>query len=79
MDDFVLREKRWESEQLQAVIKWLDASVNDQEIQLEWLKDQCWPGTTHWIIQNPKFRSWMQRGRGDNVMWLFGKPGSGKD
>ncbi|KAI1399172.1 hypothetical protein F4819DRAFT_429846 [Hypoxylon fuscum] len=78
MDESVVREKRWESEQLQAVLNWLNAVENEQDIKHEWLKEQCFPGTAQWIVQNSKFRSWMQRGRGNSVMWLFGKPGSGK-
>lgn len=79
MDESVVREKRWESEQLQAVLNWLNAVENEQDIKHEWLKEQCFPGTAQWIVQNSKFRSWMQRGRGNSVMWLFGKPGSGKE
>jgi hypothetical protein len=59
LEDAVAKEKRWESEQLQGVMNWFDAMKNDQELKLEWLKDCCCPGTLYWIVQNPKFRSWM--------------------
>lgn len=77
LDDSVVREKRWESEQAQALMRWLDTGDNDQELKFEWLKDRCCEGTGRWILQNAKFRSWLQKGRGDPILWLYGKPGSG--
>ncbi|KAF5982359.1 NACHT domain-containing protein [Fusarium bulbicola] len=72
------REQRWEAEQSQALMKWLEAGDNDQDLKLEWLKERCCPGTGSWIVQNDKFRSWLQKARGSPIMWLYGKPGSGK-
>ena len=78
-DDAITREKRWESEQLQAVKNWLGAADTEQVDKLEWFRDQCFPGTVSWITKNAQFRSWMQRGRGNPVLWLHGKPGSGQE
>ncbi len=59
LEDATIWEKRWETQQLEAVVKWLDATNNDQQVKLEWLQEQCCSGTMHWIAQNTKFRSWM--------------------
>ncbi|KAF2963927.1 hypothetical protein GQX73_g9643 [Xylaria multiplex] len=72
------RESQRHTEQLQAVLDWLTANENqDQEMKLEWLSNRCHEGTSSWITNNPKFRAWLQRGRGNPVLWLHGKPGSG--
>jgi hypothetical protein len=77
LDDSINQEQRWESEQVQALMKWLESDDNDQELKFEWLKERCCPGTGRWIIGNAKFRSWLQSGAGNPVMWLYGKPGAG--
>ncbi|KAI0537717.1 hypothetical protein GGR58DRAFT_470502 [Xylaria digitata] len=73
------REHQRHTEQLQAVLDWLTANGDqDQETKLEWLSTRCHEGTSSWITNNSKFRAWLQRGRGNSVLWLQGKPGSGK-
>ncbi|RYP58606.1 hypothetical protein DL770_010393 [Monosporascus sp. CRB-9-2] len=49
LEDSTVREQRWESEQSQALMKWLETGDNDQELKLEWLKGLCCPGTGRWI------------------------------
>lgn len=79
LEDAINREKRWESEQLEAVLRWLEIgeSKSNQEIKLEWLRSHCCEGTAQWVTKSSKVRSWLQFGRGDPVLWLHGKPGSG--
>ncbi|KAH8680543.1 hypothetical protein BX600DRAFT_636 [Xylariales sp. PMI_506] len=72
------REHRWQTEQLNVVLNWLGSGDQVQEERLEWLKARCYDGTSQWIIRTSKFRSWLQHGRGDPVLWMTGKPGSGK-
>lgn len=71
------RERQRHAEQLQAVLDWLETTNGDQEMKLEWLRSRCYEGTSSWITNNHKFRTWLQRGRGNSVLWLHGKPGSG--
>ncbi|KAM0499405.1 hypothetical protein ACHAP8_005558 [Fusarium lateritium] len=71
------RETQWRTQQLCIVLNWLEASDTDQETKLEILRDRCHEGTLGWVTNSPKLRSWL-RGRGKKVMWLHGKPGSGK-
>ncbi|KAI0521714.1 hypothetical protein F5B22DRAFT_662043 [Xylaria bambusicola] len=71
------RERQRHAEQRQAVLDWL--TPNDiEEAKLDVLNGRCYEGTSSWITQNHKFRTWLQRGRGNSVLWLHGKPGSGK-
>ncbi|KAH6869113.1 hypothetical protein B0T10DRAFT_313885, partial [Thelonectria olida] len=72
------RETRWRTQQLDVVLSWLEASDTDQEMKLEWLRSRCYEGTLQWVTKSPKLRGWLQRGRGKQVLWLYGKPGSGK-
>jgi len=71
-------ERRWESEQTQAVLKWLEIGEANQELLLEWFMGHACEGTGHWITRNHQFRTWMGRGRGHPVLWMHGKPGSGE-
>lgn len=57
---------------------WLNARDAEQEDELDRLLAGCHPGTGEWITGNAKLRSWMQRRRNEQVLWLNGKPGSGK-
>ncbi|KAF5724312.1 NACHT domain-containing protein [Fusarium mundagurra] len=73
-------EERWDSEQYNRVTRWLEAgdSKLDQEPKLERLRDHCREGTSQWLTKSGPVRSWLQFGRGHPILWLYGKPGSGK-
>ncbi|KAK1463568.1 NACHT domain-containing protein [Colletotrichum cuscutae] len=71
------REKREEIHHREAVKKWLQVSDRNEE-KLEWLRDRCLDGTSQWVTGSSPVRSWLQKGRGNPVLWLHGKPGSGK-
>jgi hypothetical protein len=77
LEDSLAKEKRWAAEQLDTVRKWLQPRDAEQELKLEWIRSHRHEGTSQWMLQNKKFRNWLQRGRGNPVMWLYGKPGSG--
>lgn len=76
--DSTNREEQWRTQQLNAVLGWLEASDADQEEKLERLKGRCYKGTLQWATKSPKVRSLLQRGRGKQVFWVYGKPESGK-
>lgn len=71
-------EARRMSEQRQAVLNWLGIEVQTQKEKLDWLNARSHEGTSTWIVKHPKFRSWLQRGRGGPFLWIHGKPGSGQ-
>ncbi|KAK1459054.1 NACHT domain-containing protein [Colletotrichum melonis] len=71
------REKKEEIHQREAVNKWLQVSDRNGE-KLERLHSRCLDGTSQWVTSSPQVRSWLQKGRGKPVLWLHGKPGSGK-
>ncbi|KAF9771627.1 hypothetical protein IL306_010728 [Fusarium sp. DS 682] len=77
-DAAVERETQWRTQQLCIVLNWLEASDTDQETKFEILRDRCHEGTLGWVTNSPKLRNWLQRGHGKQVLWLHGKPGSGK-
>lgn len=78
LDESITREQRWATEQLQAVLNWLGTDVHDQNLKLDWLNTRSHTGTSSWITNHSKFRSWLQIGRGNPVLWVYGKPGSGQ-
>ncbi|KAM0437530.1 hypothetical protein ACHAPT_001894 [Fusarium lateritium] len=80
LEDAAEREKRWESDQRELVLRWLEVgdSRSNQEVKLEWLRNHCCEGTSQWLTKSQEVRSWLQFGRGRPVLWLHGKPGSGK-
>ncbi|KAJ3530677.1 hypothetical protein NM208_g8843 [Fusarium decemcellulare] len=80
LDDAENRERRREYEQREAVLRWLEVgdSKSNQEVKLEWLRSHCCEGTSQWLTKSQEVRSWLQFGRGHPVLWLHGKPGSGK-
>lgn len=57
---------------------WLEASKLDQEHELYDLVSRCHQGSCDWIYDNPKIKHWLQQGSDHSVLWLKGKPGSGK-
>lgn len=76
-EDFAQRESRWRTQQRTDVLRWLDASDTEQEMKLEWLRNRCYEGTLGWVTKSPKLRAWLQQGRGNQTLWIYGKPGSG--
>jgi hypothetical protein len=69
--------------QLNSVLAWLRidsapyCSQEYQEDALDRLSDDCYAGTTEWILQNHKVRTWLKPGYAQPILWIKGKPGSG--
>ncbi|KAK7960375.1 Vegetative incompatibility protein HET-E-1 [Apiospora saccharicola] len=77
-DECIERDRRHQTEQVQSIQNWLELTNTNGEMKLELLLSRHLEGTSDWATQNPKIRSWLQCGRGEQVLWLNGKPGSGK-
>ncbi|KAK6855680.1 hypothetical protein PG995_007831 [Apiospora arundinis] len=76
--DCVERDQQHQKDQVQGILNWLETTNTDGEMKLEWLLGRHLEGTSGWAVQNSKIRSWLQRGHGGQVLWINGKPGSGK-
>jgi Cdc6-like AAA superfamily ATPase len=77
-DDASKRDEQWQTQQLHATINWLGIEDDMQEAKLEMNASKCYAGTCHWILKSGKIRTWLERKRGNPILWLNGKPGSGK-
>ncbi|KAF1952459.1 hypothetical protein CC80DRAFT_479208 [Byssothecium circinans] len=78
------REKERLTTQLTSTLAWLGLDSmphcgrNQQQNEFDKLIHDCCPGTTDWILNHPKMRTWMRNGQDQSTLWLKGKPGSGK-
>jgi hypothetical protein len=76
-------EKDRSTAQLTSVLAWLGLDTvphcgqGYQDNLRDRLVEDCCDGTTEWILKHPRMRGWLQNGRGQPVLWLNGKPGSG--
>lgn len=79
LEDAANRKRRWEFEQRDAVLRWLEVgdSKSYQEDKLELLRSHCCEGTSQWLTKSQQVRSWLRVKRCHSVLWLHGKPGSG--
>ncbi|KAJ8128624.1 hypothetical protein O1611_g5011 [Lasiodiplodia mahajangana] len=68
------------TKQYESIVAWLKADESDQLGILDTISSESsqLPGTCSWVLKNPKIRSWFQRSPDTSVLWLQGKPGSGK-
>ncbi|CAN9386696.1 unnamed protein product [Alternaria alternata] len=77
-------EKDRSTAQLTAALAWLGLETVPhcgqayQDNLLHRLINDCCDGTTDWILKHQRMRQWLQNGRGGPILWLKGKPGSGK-
>ncbi|KAH8698037.1 hypothetical protein GQ44DRAFT_832316 [Phaeosphaeriaceae sp. PMI808] len=77
-------EKDRSTTQLTAALAWLGLDAVPhcgqayQDNILNRLIHDCCGGTTDWILKHQRMRAWLQNGRGPPLLWLKGKPGSGK-
>lgn len=71
-------ERHQKTQQLQAVLNWLEARDSVQDEKFQWLEGRRFEGTSQWALKSPKIKSWLQREHGSSVLWLNGKPGSGE-
>ncbi|KAF1982150.1 hypothetical protein K402DRAFT_397887 [Aulographum hederae CBS 113979] len=61
-----------------AVLAWLDSGRLLQEDEVDARTHNCHPGSCEWIFKNLKIKAWEGNSRVTPVLWLYGKPGSGK-
>tara|TARA_R110002003_G_scaffold235_13_gene17048 strand:+ start:4552 stop:5622 length:1071 start_codon:yes stop_codon:yes gene_type:complete len=84
LDSITKTEKDRSTTQLTAALAWLGLDTVPhcgqayQDNLLDRLVSDCCDGTTDWILKHPRMRVWLQNGRGQPLLWLKGKPGSGK-
>ncbi|KAB2109040.1 hypothetical protein AG0111_0g2533 [Alternaria gaisen] len=84
LQDVAKTEKDRSTAQLTAALAWLGLETVPhcgqayQDNLLHRLINDCCDGTTDWILRNQRMRQWLQNGRGGPILWLKGKPGSGK-
>ncbi|CAN9342142.1 unnamed protein product [Alternaria alternata] len=70
--------------QLTAALAWLGLETVPhcgqayQYNLLHRLINECCDGTTGWILEHHDMRQWLRNRRGHPILWLKGKPGSGK-
>ena len=75
------REMEQSATQVQSVIFWLGSTATKQDQQddlLDRLLCSCYPETSEWIVRNSKIRAWSKDQPTQPLLWLKGKPGSGK-
>jgi hypothetical protein len=78
LDEISKKEKARVASQFQDVLSWLEVSSSEQEDKIDDLSNRSHSGSCNWILNNQKTRLWMRKGPEQPIMWLKGKPGSGK-
>ena len=84
MEEATRKERERSAHQLAAVLAWLNldhvphCGQQHQEDMLDRLTNDCYSGTTEWIVAHQKTRMWMNSNRGHSTLWITGKPGSGE-
>lgn len=76
--EYLERDNQKQFQQEHSIRNWLELTDIDGEMRLDWLLNRHLEGTSDWILNNLKIRDWLQRGRGSQVLWISGKPGSGR-
>ncbi|KAJ8131632.1 hypothetical protein O1611_g1993 [Lasiodiplodia mahajangana] len=74
------RSKETRDWQLREVFVWLDLAGRDREQEdlLSKFQSDRHEGTCRWVFDHPKFQTWFDEEDPRLVLWLKGKPGSGK-
>jgi hypothetical protein len=81
--DAAKRDKERLIAQLNGVLAWLKidsdpyCTQEHQDDVLDRLTNDCYAGTTEWILQDQNVKAWLKPGHGQPVLWIKGKPGSG--
>ncbi|ERF69533.1 hypothetical protein EPUS_01862 [Endocarpon pusillum Z07020] len=71
-------ERRRQNAMVHEVLGWLSADEDRQDETLQRLSDSRQPETCDWIKSKPKFQTWCGGDADSRLIWLQGKPGSGK-
>ena len=72
------KEKEYTALRQQSVLSWLKNGDSVQEEELNVQLDRCHPNTCDWLRQNTKTNTWLKHDQENKILWLKGKPGSGK-
>ncbi|KAL9622931.1 MAG: hypothetical protein Q9160_002649 [Pyrenula sp. 1 TL-2023] len=74
------RQKESQEEHLREVFVWLDLAGRDreQEESIEKVLKAREDGTCKWVLEHDKVQTWFDEEDPRQVLWLKGKPGSGK-
>jgi dephospho-CoA kinase len=68
------------AKQYESIIAWFKYDESDQLGILDTISSESskFSGTCSWALKNPKIKSWLQPSPDTSLLWLQGKPGSGK-
>ncbi|KAF2493309.1 hypothetical protein BU16DRAFT_563472 [Lophium mytilinum] len=78
------RETEMSAAQYRHVLSWLGDRTADQDAQdeqenrLDQLLGSCYPNTAEWILSRLPVKNWLRTQGNKPILWLKGKPGSGK-
>jgi hypothetical protein len=66
--------------QFKNVQRWLakDSPLLEQDDELSELLGHCHERSCDWVFANRRIKSWIGQGPENGILWLKGKPGSGK-
>jgi hypothetical protein len=80
INDIEKREKEVRDWHIREVFLWLDLAGRDREQEDLLGKYQAsrQEGTCTWVMEHPKVQTWFDEKDSRMVLWLKGKPGSGK-
>ena len=75
--DVDVKEKERLALQIRDTMNWLGASEEQEDTHAKLLRAYE-SDDAHWILTEPLVVSWLNDGRDCSVLWLNGKPGSGR-
>ena len=78
MEESARRERENAILQRQAVLSWLKNGDSVQEDELDVQLSRGHPKTCDWFTENAKISTWRRSNQDHKVLWLKGKPGSGR-
>jgi hypothetical protein len=80
LEDLEQRELERRDRQLRDSLLWLDLNGQDREQEelIAQRKASRERNTCSWILGHPKIRPWLDEEDSHSILWLTGKPGSGK-
>ncbi|KAJ4304939.1 hypothetical protein N0V90_000467 [Kalmusia sp. IMI 367209] len=72
------QEREWKALKVRSVLSWLATDEIPPEDMLEKHTQDCLPHSCEWFVQHPMTQSWLKDSADTDILWLYGKPGSGK-
>jgi len=77
LEQVIKKEREYATTQRQSVMSWLK-NGGMQEEELDSQLSRCHPNTCDWLRDSSKASRWLKSGQDHKILWLKGKPGSGK-